>query len=136
MSPAEAARAWVEAWSDGWRNHQPEVVAGRYAADCEFMSHPFRELRRGREGAAAYVEQTFAQEKAARFTFAEPVVASDGRAAVEYRAVITATDESVSTLAGTTLLRFNAEGLVVEHRDYWAITEGDLGLELPWRAPT
>jgi hypothetical protein len=28
------------------------------------------------------------------------------------------------TLAGTTLLRFDADGLVVEHRDYWALEDG------------
>lgn len=136
MSPTEAARAWVEAWSEGWQNHEHDVIAHRYADDCEFLSHPLRELRRGRQAVADYTRHTFAEERSARFAFAEPIVDSDGCAAVEYRAVITATDESISTLAGTTLLRFNAEGLVVEHRDYWAMTEGDLGLDPPWRTIT
>jgi ketosteroid isomerase-like protein len=129
MRPAEAARAWVEAWSDGWRDHDPERIAERYGDECVFSSHPFRQLRHGRQGALGYVREAFAQESTARFAFAEPIVANDGRAAVEYRAVISGIDNTVSTLAGTTVLRFGPDGLVLEHRDYWAITDGDRGLE-------
>ena len=130
---AAAARKWIRAWSDGWRDHQPEVIASRYADDCVLLSQPFREPGRGRAAVAAYARQAFADEQAADFTFNEPVVGEDGRAAVEYRAVVTAPDGSKTTLAGTSMLRFNDDGLVVEHRDYWATTETDLGLEPPWR---
>jgi hypothetical protein len=46
--------------------------------------------------------------------------------------VITSTDGTVETIAGTSLLRFADEGLVVEQRDVW---EGQPGRhELPWWA--
>ena len=118
-----AARAWVEAWSAGWAKHDPDVIAARYAEDCEFRSHPFRERLRGREGARRYAERAFAEERAAISSFAEPIVAADGRAAVEYRATITTTDGLTAALAGVTVLRFDENGLVREHRDYWAMTE-------------
>jgi hypothetical protein len=42
----------------------------------------------------------------------------------------------MTTLAGTTVLRFDDTGLVVDHRDYWAIIDGVRGLEpLPEAAP-
>jgi ketosteroid isomerase-like protein len=126
--PMVAARAWVEAWTQGWADHDMDVIAQRYALDCTFRSHPFRPAANGRDGAVAWVRQAFADERSARFTFGDPIVSGDGRAAVEYRAVITATDGTESTLAGATVLRFDETGLVVDHRDYWAIIDGDRGL--------
>jgi hypothetical protein len=46
------------------------------------------------------------------------------RAAVDWWAVITAKDGSLQSLAGTSLLRFDSNGLVVEQRDAWAELEG------------
>ena len=129
--PEAAARAWVEAWSKGWATHDSDLIASRYALDCVFSSHPFRPRASGRAAAGAWMREAFASERTARFEFGEPIVATSGRAAVEHRAVITAQDGRDSTLAGTTVLRFGRDGLVVEHRDYWAIADGDLGLDQP-----
>jgi hypothetical protein len=46
------------------------------------------------------------------------------RASVDWWAVVTATDGAVETLAGTSLLRFGPDGLVVEQRDAWASEPG------------
>jgi hypothetical protein len=55
--------------------------------------------------------------------FGEPVV--DGRrAAVDWWAIVTLKDGSEEALAGTSLLRFDADGLVVEQRDAWGEAEG------------
>ncbi len=40
------------------------------------------------------------------------------RAAVEWSASFVEADQAV-TLAGTTVLRFDPDGLVVDHVDYW-----------------
>ena len=45
------------------------------------------------------------------------------RAAVEYWAILRVEGKK-QTLAGATLLRFDADGLVVEHRYYWALEPG------------
>ena len=59
---------------------------------------------------------------------------ADGeRAAVDWWAVITAHDGSQQSLAGTSLLRFAADGLVVEQRDAWGYVDGRR--ELPAWAP-
>jgi ketosteroid isomerase-like protein len=122
MDALAAARAWVEAWSQGWATHDADVIAARYAEECEFRSHPFRGTLYGRAGARAYAEQAFAEERSAVASFQDPIVGAGGRVAVEYRATITTTDEKTATLAGVTVLRFDDEGLVREHRDYWAMT--------------
>ena len=112
----DAARAWVEAWELGWRTHDVEPIVARYATGAVFRSHPFREP----EAPRAYVERVLAEEEAEpEVWFGEPIVDED-RAAVEYWAIIRYEGRD-HTLAGTTLLRFDADGLVVEHRDYWAL---------------
>jgi hypothetical protein len=118
----DVARAWVEAWELGWRTHDVEPIAERYADGAVFRSHPFREP----EDPRAYVERVLAEEEAEpEVWFGEPIVSGD-RAAVEYWAIVRY-DGRDQTLAGTTLLRFDADGLVVEHRDYWAIEAGRRG---------
>ena len=103
-------------------------IAGLYAPDAILYSHPFRPL----QGPAEYVTWAFADQQAAECRFGEPVV--DGaRAAVDWWAVVTSTDGSVQSLAGTSLLRFDAEGLVVEQRDAWDGADGRV--DLPARAP-
>jgi hypothetical protein len=126
----QGARAWVDAWKDGWARHDPEVIAARYAPDCRFRSEPFRALEHGRAAALAYATRSFAEERGARFTFGEPIVGGDGRAAVEYRAVITGTDGADITIHGVSLLRIGPDGLVAEHRDTWTQLEGDHGIDL------
>lgn len=119
MTSADAARLWVDAWARGWRAHDHEPIVARYADGAGFRSHPFRES----EDARAYVERVLAEEEAEpEVWFGDPIVDGD-RAAVEYWAVVRAEGRE-QTLAGTTLLRFDAEGLVVEHRDYWALADG------------
>lgn len=103
-------------------------MAALYAEGAEFWSHPFREL----QAPAEYAVWAFAEQAAAECRFGDPVVAGD-RAAVEWWAVVTSTDGSVETLAGTSLLRFGGHGVVVEQRDVWAAQEGSH--ELPHWAP-
>ncbi|HEV2005526.1 MAG TPA: nuclear transport factor 2 family protein [Candidatus Limnocylindrales bacterium] len=123
----------MDAWKRGWAEHDSVSVAERYAANCTFSSHPLRPTVRGRAAAAAWIRDAFAEESSARFVFGLPIVADD-RAAVEYRAIITDQDGVETTLAGTTILRFDETGLVIEHRDYWTTSAGDLGLDLPMEA--
>jgi SnoaL-like domain len=86
-----------------------------YADDAVFHSHPFRAHQRPGE----YVAWAFEDQAEAECRFGKPIVAGD-RAAVDWWAVVTSRDGSVETLAGTSLLRFGARGLVVEQRDAWA----------------
>lgn len=110
-----AARRWVDVWSRAWPAADAAAVATLYADGALFYSHPFRQHRPPVEYAAwAFVEQA-----AAECRFGTPVVEGD-RAAVDWCAVVTSRDGSVETVAGTSLLRFDADGLVVEQRDAWA----------------
>jgi hypothetical protein len=65
------------------------------------------------------VRWAFEDQESARCRFGEPVV--DGRrSAIDWWAVVTSKDGSQQSLAGTSLVRFDDDGLVVEQRDAWA----------------
>jgi ketosteroid isomerase-like protein len=115
MTASEAARRWAEVWTRAWPSADVEAIAGLYAPGAAYFSHPFRTSTTARD----YVEAVFAAQAKAECRFGEPLVAGD-RAAVDWWGVITGKDGFVETVAGTSLLRFDADGLVVEQRDAWA----------------
>jgi hypothetical protein len=114
----------VDVWSDAWPIGDVDAVAALYADTALFYSHPFRDRQVPRE----YVDWAFADQAEAECRFGAPLVDGD-RAAVDWWAVMTSVDGSVETIAGTSLLRFGEDGLVVEQRDVWAVAPGRL--ELP-----
>jgi SnoaL-like protein len=121
---AAAAKRWADTWARAWPVADTDAIAALYASDAVFYSHPFRE----QQAPAEYVDWAFADQAAAECRFGEPV-ASGRRAAVDWWGVITSHDGSVQTIAGTSLLRFGDDGLVIEQRDAWG--EADGRLELP-----
>jgi ketosteroid isomerase-like protein len=114
-----AARRWVEVWERAWPDADVDAIAALYADDAVFYSHPFRD----RLAPAEYVAWVFGEQTAAECRFGEPVAAGE-RAAVDWWGVITERDGSRQTVAGTSLLRFGHDGLVVEQRDAWADEPG------------
>ena len=130
MDVTAAARRWAEVWAQAWPLADVDAIAVLYADDAVFHSHPFR----ARQAPAEYVAWAFGEQAAAECRFGEPVAAGN-RAAVDWWAVITDRDGSEQTVAGTSLLRFDRGGLIVEQRDVWADADG--AIELPaWANPS
>ena len=122
MRAADAARRWAETWQRSWEALDAEPIVALYADDCTYVSQPFREPERGRDGARDYVSGAFADESEVRAWFGRPIV--DGRrAAVPWWAALREAGEDV-TLAGTSVLVFDAEGLVTAQWDAWNMTPG------------
>ncbi|HEY7004401.1 MAG TPA: nuclear transport factor 2 family protein [Gaiellaceae bacterium] len=115
METRAAAKRWAETWEQGWRKGESGLILELYAESAHFQSHPFRQAQSPRD----YIEPTLAEEKAEECWFGEPIVDGD-RAAVEWSAKTKQKDGSGEKLAGVSLLRFDADGLVVEQRDFWA----------------
>lgn len=120
MEPVEAARRWRDTWQRAWPEQDVEAIRALYGEHAVFRSQPFREPRLGPDGAAGYASWAFASEEApAECRFGEPIVDGD-RATCEYWAIVRS-GGSEQTLAGVSVLRFDAEGLVAFQRDYWAV---------------
>lgn len=97
--------------------HDVDAIASLYAEDAAYRALAFREPDLGLAGVRRYLSENFAAETDVECWFGEPVVAGR-RAAVEWWATWHENGERL-TLAGTTVLSFGDDGLVVDHRDYW-----------------
>jgi hypothetical protein len=117
MTTADAARRWARAWTMGWEALDPGPILACYAADAVLSTAPFREAHRGLEAVSEYVTAALGAEEDPRVWMSEPIVDGD-RASVSWWASLRE-DGADSTLAGTSVLRFDATGLVVEQWDAW-----------------
>ncbi len=122
MNPADAARRWKEAWEHGWPRRDVEAVAALYAPGVAYRALAFREPEHGIDGVRRYLSATFKVESDVTCRFGEPIV-EDSRAAVEWWASWVENGRELS-IAGVTILRFDTNGLVVDHRDYWNEQDG------------
>jgi SnoaL-like domain len=120
MDVSKAAERWADIWQRAWTTGDPNPIAKLYAEDATYRSHPMRNPEPG--GALAYTRREFALEQAVECRFGEPISTRD-RAAVEWWASWVENEREV-TLAGATVLRFDEEGRVQEHVDYWVEGEG------------
>jgi SnoaL-like domain len=113
MDTREAARRWADVWERGWREHDAAAIAALYAEGAFWQQHPFLEPDPG------YLSRVFGEEESAECSFGTPVVDGD-RAAVPWSAQTRLVGGGAEDLAGVSMLRFRADGLVVEERDFWA----------------
>jgi glycine/D-amino acid oxidase-like deaminating enzyme len=118
----EAARRWASTWKSGWEAKDTEAIVALYGVDVVFSTQPFRTPHLRRAGVREYVSQAFDEEDGPRVWVGDPVVDAD-RAAIEWWAAVTENGVE-TTLAGTSVLRFDEDGLVVEQRDTWNQADG------------
>lgn len=116
-----AARRWAEAWQSGWEALDPERILACYADGALLSTEPYREPYRGRAGVRDYVTKVFGQEADPRVWLSQPFV--DGnRAAISWWASLRE-DGADATLAGTSVLRFDDDGRVIEQWDAWNLLD-------------
>ena len=104
-------------WQSAWASKDVEAIVALYADSARYRALVLRDPELGLAGVRAYLTRTFGEEGAIECRFGVPVVGDD-RAAVEWWAGWTEDGEDL-TMAGVTMLRFDEDGLVVDHRDYW-----------------
>ena len=117
MDIETAARHWASTWSRAWPARDTDAIAALYAESASYRALAFREPDLGVTGVRRYLDQNFAVEQDIECWFGEPIVAGT-RAAVEWWGTWVEKGER-HTLAGTSVLRFDPDGRVVDHRDYW-----------------
>jgi ketosteroid isomerase-like protein len=112
-----AARRWAETWQRAWPERDVDAIVALYADTVPYRALAFREPDQGLAGVRSYLEREFGVEQDIECRFGEPIVFGD-RAAVEWWASWVEGGTPL-TLAGSTFLRFDADGKVIDHRDYW-----------------
>jgi|SRR3954447_16268695 hypothetical protein len=108
----DAAHRWAQVWERGWREYDREAIEALYANGALWQQHPFREPDPG------YLSRVFDEEESAECDFGVPLVDGD-RAAVPWHGRTKLVDGGTEDLIGVSLLRFDADGLVIEQRDIW-----------------
>lgn len=117
MDIEEAARRWAETWTRAWPAKDVEAISALYAEEAVYRALAFREPDRRLAGVRRYLSDNFGVEEELECWFGEPLAAGD-RAAVQWWGTWLEDGRRLS-MAGTSVLRFDDEGLVVDHRDYW-----------------
>jgi nuclear transport factor 2 (NTF2) superfamily protein len=117
VNAESAARRWKRTWEDAWPRKDVESIAALYASEATYRALAFREPDQGMDGVRDYLRRNFDVEEEITCVFGEPLVTGD-RAAVEWWASWVEGGKWV-TIAGITVLRFDAYGQVIDHRDYW-----------------
>ncbi len=112
-----AAQRWANVWQSAWEAGDPEAIVALYAEDAFFSSEPYRASFRGRDGVRAYVAGAFAEEDDVRARFGQPIFTGK-RAAVQWWTSLVEEGRGV-TLAGTSVLSFDKDALVVDQWDTW-----------------
>jgi len=122
MDASAAAHRWGETWQRAWPARDLAAVSALYHPEVRYAAEPFREPLRGMDGLGAYFSQVFGEEDQIQAWFGEPVVEGQ-RASIEWWATLLEEGVEIS-LVGTSTLRFDAAGLVVEQRDTWNQSSG------------
>jgi len=130
METRSAARRWADTWRRSWVARAPEPIAALYAPTATYATAPFRTTHVGPAGALAYLEPVFVEESDVRAWFGEPIVDGD-RAAVQWWASFLENGEE-ATYAGVSILRFDADGLVIDEWDAWNRADGRLEPPAGW----
>ncbi len=120
MQTRVAAARWAETWQRAWPAGDAAAIEVLYALDASYRSSALAEPTTG--GVTAYLARQFATEQDVRCRFGKPV-ADGSRAAVEWWASWVEDAQTV-TLTGVTVLRFDVDGRVVDHVDYWLSAQG------------
>jgi SnoaL-like domain len=116
MDAAAAAQRWADTWARAWPQRDGEAIAALYADTVVYRSPALRPPYRGLAGVRRYLDEQLPAEERLECWFGSPIASGD-RAAVEWWASWTEQGQE-HTFAGVTVLRFDDQGLVVDHRDY------------------
>jgi SnoaL-like protein len=121
MDAEGAALAWSDAWARCWRALDADLLEPVYAPEAVHRSHPFREAGRPLD----YARWSLGEEEGQpEVWMGDPIVAGD-RAMIEWWACVIENGKEIS-LAGTSILRFDEDGRVVDQMDYWGQADGHI----------
>ncbi|MEP7041364.1 MAG: nuclear transport factor 2 family protein [Chloroflexota bacterium] len=117
MDSVAAARRWADTWLREWPTRNLEALLALYHPEVVYASEPFRPPFRNAAQLRDYLVRAFAEEDELEAWVGTPVMGGD-HASIEWWATLIE-GGAETTLVGTSTLRFDAAGLVVEQRDTW-----------------
>ena len=122
MDAATAARRWGDTWQGAWPKGDVAAVSELYHPEVRYAVEPFRQVIQGAADLRRYFDEVFAEESELTAWFGQPIVEGE-RASIEWWATLLENGDA-ATIVGTSTLRFDAAGLVIEQRDTWNQSAG------------
>jgi hypothetical protein len=116
MEAETAARRWADTWSRAWPQRDAEAIAALYADTAVYRSTAFGQPYLGLAGVRRYLSENLSGRGEHR-VLVRPADRLGDQAAVEWWASWTEQGQEL-TFAGVTVLRFDDQGQVADHRDY------------------
>ena len=122
MDTADAARRWADTWKSAWEAKDTDAIVALYHPDMHFSTRRSASPSCGAPACASTSARHSPKRRrcgpgsASRSWTAIGPRSSGGRRCVE--------NGVETTLAGTSVLRFDDDGLVVEQRDTWNQADG------------
>jgi nuclear transport factor 2 (NTF2) superfamily protein len=113
---------WLERYRIAWENRDPDAAAALFTEDASYREEPYAQAFQGRAGVHDYWARVTATQSDVVFRYGEPLTQGD-RAAAEWWTTMRNGGAEI-TLAGEFWLRFDADGLCSELREYWHFGEG------------
>lgn len=115
----DALHDWIAKYGRAWRERDTEAAAQLFTETAIYDSHPFREPYRGRDGVREYWKWATRDQSNLELRFGHAIL--DGHyAAVEWWAILDEKGTGTVTIPGCLFLRFSADALCEELREYWA----------------
>lgn len=124
MTIGEAARRWATTWNRAWAEKDVNAIVALYSDKVVYSSEPFRVPYLGLAGVREYVSTAFSEEGRITAVFGEPIVGGNA-ASISWWAALVENGEEI-TLAGTSSLLFDLDGLVIEQWDTWNQAPGSV----------
>jgi hypothetical protein len=113
---------WLAGYRTAWESRDADAAAALFTDDASYREEPYAEPFLGRAGVHDYWSRVTATQSDISFRYGTPIVDGD-RAAVEWWVTLLNAGAEV-TLAGEFWLRFDADGLCRELREYWHYGDG------------
>lgn len=115
--------AWLAAYHQAWITRDAGRLAHLFTEDAAYYSHPFRPPYQGRAAIQDYWQRATASQEDLELRWGTPIVAGN-RLAVEWWATMRDAEDGDLTLPGCLIVRFAADGLCEELREYWHLEMG------------
>jgi hypothetical protein len=110
---------WISALESGWRQRDPNAIAGLFTDDAYYHRGPFGEPHRGRDAIRAHWVEILSRQVDPRIWFGS-AIESAGRAAVEFWCVLhDPATRDPRTASGCLTLRFGSDGRCSVLHEYW-----------------
>ena len=117
---------WAKRYARAWEEADADAAAALFTEDATYLSDPFGEPHRGRDGIRGYWRDVTSKQRNVEVSVGRTMVVGD-RALVEWWTQMDS-DGMPVTLPGALLLHFDESGLCRALREYWNL---EVGQRLP-----